>query len=106
MKKVEDFLLTSKVTVGELRTWMNLKDEESKERIIDFIYHRFNERYIRHVKPVKSGFLKMAVSSLMIETLESFKQGIDDTTGQGKHIFKCFFESEKANFSKFENISD
>lgn len=106
MKNIEEFLLTSNVTVGQLREWMKLKNEPAKKEIIDLIYHRFYERYIKHVKDVKSGFLKMAVSSLMIETLESFKQGIGDTTGKGKTIFKLFFESEKVNFPKFEELSD
>lgn len=106
MKNVEEFLLTSNVTVGELREWIGLKDEPSKGKIINLIYHRFYERYIKHVKDIRSGFLKMAVASLMIETIESFKQGIDDTTGRSKLMFKCFFESEHVNFPGFEDISD
>ena len=84
---------------------MSKKDEKSKKKIIDFIYHRFHERYIKHVKPTKSGFLKMAISCLMIETFESFKRGKKDTAGKSEKMFKSFFESEKDNFPNFFDLS-
>lgn len=41
----------------------------------------------------------------MIETLESFKQGEEDTKGKSKQIFIDFFDTEQASFSKFKNVS-
>jgi hypothetical protein len=33
----------------------------------------------------------MAICCLMMETLESFWQGLDDSTGRGRNIFESFF---------------
>lgn len=104
MKNIDEYQLTKNVTVGELKVWINLKDDESKQKIIDLIYHRFQNRYIKHVKKINSGFLKMAISCLMIETLESFKLGKNDTNGKGNKIFKSFFESEEDNFPGFKEL--
>ncbi len=104
MKDVNDYLLTATVKVGTLRKWMNDKDESSKTKIINLIHHRFNNRYIKHLQNINSGFLKLAVSCLMIETLESFKQGEKDTKGKSGKMFKDFFESEETFFPEFKNI--
>jgi hypothetical protein len=104
MKDVNDYLLTRTVKVGTLKRWMNDKDESSKTEIIILIYHRFNNRYIMHLKRINSGFLKLAVSCLMIETLESFKQGAKDTKGKSGKMFKDFFQSEEAFFPGFKDI--
>jgi hypothetical protein len=106
MKNIDDFLLTTDVTVGELKKWIKDKDEDSKTKIIELIHHRFNNRYVKHLKKIDSGFLKMAVSCLMIETLESFKQGKKDTKGKGVGLkmFKDFFETEQALFPGFNDI--
>jgi hypothetical protein len=105
MKNTDDFLLTQTITVGQIRQWIADKDDPAKEALTDFIYHRFYNRYIKHVKSMDSGFLKMAVCCLMIETLESFKQGLKDTKAQGgKKMFKEFFKGEKSNFPDFESI--
>lgn len=102
---IAEFKLTSTVNVGVLRDWMNLKDENSKRRIIELIYHRFHERYLVHLGSINSGFLKMAVSCLMIETIQSFKQGVIDSSDCGRRLFKDFFESEKEYFPGFTGIS-
>ena len=106
MKNIKNFLLINDVTVGELQQWMISQNEESKSKIIRLIHHRFNNRYVKHLKTVDSGFLKMAVSCLMIETMESFRQGKKDTkaTGVGKKMFKDFFETEQILFPGFKDI--
>ena len=81
MKNINDFELTEKVTVGQARKWMTDKDNNSKDKLISLIHHRFTNRYVKHLNNTDSGFLKMAISCLMIETLESFKQGKKDTKG-------------------------
>lgn len=105
MKNIDDFLLTGTVTVGHLRKWINKSDEESKARIIDLIYHRFTNRYTKHLRSIDSGFLKMAIACLAIETLESFKQGRKNTKGVGEQMFKNFFETEQTFFPGFKDIS-
>tara|TARA_R110000868_G_scaffold8606_9_gene44331 strand:+ start:2126 stop:2452 length:327 start_codon:yes stop_codon:yes gene_type:complete len=81
------------------------KDVESKDSLITFIEHRFKKSYLIHLDEIKSGFLKMAISCLMIETLESFKQGLKDTNGKGRKMFKDFFDTEAINFPGFKDIS-
>lgn len=90
MKNVNNFKLTSKITVGDLTKWINEKDKNSKYRIIDFIDFRFRDRYLNHIENIKSGFLKMAISCLMIETLESFKQGQKSTKIKGEKYLEIF----------------
>ena len=107
MKNIEDFLLTGDITVGQTRQWINNKDDISKNNLIRLINHRFHNRYTKHLnnKDIDSGFLKMAISCLMIETLESFKQGKEDTNGIGKQMFIDFFETEQRFFPSFNDIS-
>ena len=106
MKQVNDFLLTEKITVGETLQWIALKDEHSKSKLIQLIYHRFYNRYIKHLDLIDSGFLKMAVSCLTIEALESFRQGKKNTKGKGvgEKMFKDFFEIEESLFPGFKDI--
>lgn len=104
MKDINDYLLTSKVTVGQLKRWMQTKDDNSKMKIIELIHHRFYNRYIKHVQNIDSGFPKMATSCLMIETIESFKQGLKNTKDISKKMFKDFFETEETIFPGFKGI--
>ncbi len=66
----------------------------NKKRIARFIFDRFKERYIEPFKKnkKKNGFSMMAVACLMIEVLESFYQGFEDTKNKSKDCFKTFFE--------------
>ena len=106
MKDIKDYKLTDSVTVGQLRTWLAKKDDSAKQKTIELIDHRFTNRYIKHLKEINSGFLKMAISCLTIETLESFKQGKKNTKGKGADMFKHFFKTEKTNFPGFAEIHD
>lgn len=108
MKDISEYLLTGETTVGELLEWISKKDDVSKEKIIEFIDHRFTNRYLKHLVKINSGFLKMAVCCLTIETLECFKQGRENTKerGAGIQMFRDFFTSEKLNFPNFEIIAD
>ncbi len=105
MKDINDYRLTDSVTVGDLRNWLRTKDDYAKNNMIELIDHRFTKRYIKHIASINSGFLKMAISCLTIETLESFKQGIDDTTGKSGAMFRDFFATEKIHFPGFDVIS-
>src|SRR5258708_9503126 len=86
---------------------MKRKDIDAKFNLIKFIHHRFYNRYVKHVKKIDSGFLKMAVSCLMIETLESFRQGKRNTKGKGagQKMFEDFFDVEKKLFPGFKDIA-
>jgi len=106
-KNIDSYLLTGDITVGQARAWMKMKDSDAKSNLIKLIHHRFYNRYVKHVKKIDSGFLKMAVSCLMIETLESFRQGIRNTKGKGvgQTMFKDFFDVEKKLFPGFKEIA-
>ena len=107
MKNIDDFLLTEKITVGQARIWMKEKDNIAKVNLIELIYHRFYNRYVKHLDNIDSGFLKMAVSCLMIETMESFRQGKKDTKGKGvgQRMFLDFFTIEEKLFPGFKEIA-
>jgi len=106
MKNINDFLLTKNVTIRDYKDWSKTKDEVSKNKIVNLIHHRFNNRYVKHLKQIDSGFLMMAVACLMIETIESFRQGLKDTKakGMGLKMFKDFFKKEVMLFPNFNKI--
>lgn len=106
MENINNYKLTETITVGQTRKWMLDKDESAKLNLINLIQHRFNNRYIKHVKNLESGFLIMAISCLMIETLESFRQGRKNTKGVSSKMFKDFFNREKLLFPEFIDIAD
>ncbi len=106
MKNIDDYLLTSEVTVGDLKRWIDTRDQESKDQIIELIFHRFNNRYMKHLKGIKSAFLMMGICCLMIETLESFIKGKKDTKNIGRQMFGSFFLRESTNFPDFSSISN
>ena len=107
MKNIDNFLLTETVTVGEARQWMKERDSTAKDNLVRLIRHRFYNRYVKHLYEIDSGFLKMAISCLMIETLESFRQGKKDTKqkGLGIKMFKDFFTIEQNLFPGFKEIT-
>lgn len=95
MSKTHDATeLASKFTV---RDYERARDSHPPNRaaIADAIHRRFSERYITpaRVKKGRPGFTMMAVSCLMIEALESFRQGWDNSEGQSKASFCFFFDS-------------
>ena len=66
----------------------------NKKRIAQFLLDRFKERYIEPFKnnKKKNGFSMMTVACLMIEALESFYQGFEDTKSKSKDCFVSFFK--------------
>jgi hypothetical protein len=106
MKEIDKYKLTSNVTVGQLLSWMAEKSDHSKSEIVKLIRHRFENRYLKHIDSVDSGFLIIAVSCFVIETLQSFREGEPDTSRIGKRMFNNFFNDNQDNFSGFHEISD
>ena len=82
--------LSKCVTVAK---YLELEKGEKRKEIAKFIQERFTERYITPLRGCKThGFSIMAVSCLMIETLESFWQGWPDTKDKSKEAFERFFQ--------------
>ena len=78
--------------------------QKNKEKLADFIYGRFYERYIEPFEAMdidkKNGFSIMAIACLLIETLENFWQGFKETPqGKGNAFFEEFF----SRCSSFDN---
>ncbi len=94
-------MLSSDVSMEDYR---KLEINQDKEAIVNFIRQRFTERYITPMKTdlqKKNGFTIMAISCLMIETLESFYQGWSDTKNKSQWAFCNFFDrSKKFHFIK------
>lgn len=106
MKDIKEYKLAGNTTVGQLLSWMEDKTERSKTKIITLIRHRFENRYLIHIKSVDSGFLIMAVSCFVIETLQSFREGKPDTRRIGRKLFGNFFKNNSEYFPGFVDISD
>jgi len=90
----EDTKLSSKTTVADYKAMV---ESENKDGIADFILERFMERYIAPFieNDFKHGFSMMAVSCLMIESLESFRQGWQNSNSRSALAFCYFFDRSK-----------
>jgi hypothetical protein len=90
-----------------IENYEEFKKTENKEKISELIYQRFYERYIEPFlgNDKRHGFSMMAVSCLMIEALQSFKNGKENTRGRGvsEKTFKEFFCST-THLSEFKEI--
>jgi len=102
---VDAVKLSSSVSVGHYK---QLETSKNKPAISQFIFERFFERYISPLKSIprerKHGFNIIAISCLMIEALESFYLGYEDTNGKSKQCFQSFFR-HASYFSSFNTIS-
>jgi hypothetical protein len=91
----DDTKLASRFTVADYK---KAYIDKNREAIAEAIRRRFTERYITPVSESKAkhGFTMMAVCCLMIESLESFRQGWKSTSGLDKYAFQLFFAREPA----------
>ncbi|HDS1558379.1 TPA: hypothetical protein QEL11_002254 [Stenotrophomonas maltophilia] len=87
--------------------YLSLQDAQDRSAIADFIVERFSERYLDPIETdhaKKNGFTIMAVSCLMVESLESFRLGWKDTRNKSERAFSSFF-SHWDQFATFRPIS-
>jgi len=92
-----------KIRLRQLESWLQAATPEAKDKIVGFIHHRLHERYLtplQHVpRDYRSGFLMMASACLLIETLQAFHDGKNETGwGMSQKKFREFFEREKKFF--------
>lgn len=87
--------LSSSTTVARYKMLEAANDRDALGR---FFVERFDERYFRPIEDSSSkhGFAILAVACLVIETLESFYQGLPDTKSASKQIFREFFARDTA----------
>jgi len=100
MRKAEGTELARGYSVARYR---RLEAARDKRGIANLLSKRFTERYLaptlaRH--NVKHGFTTLAVGCLMLEALESFRQGWLDTKHRSKEAF-CLFFHEHDEFAPF-----
>lgn len=91
LRKMGDIKLSSSLRVSEYR---ELEAKKDRSKIADFVLERFTERYITPLSDdlkKKHGFCTMAISCLMIEALESFRQGWPHTNRKSEEAFCSFF---------------
>jgi len=81
---------------------------QDRDKISDALHSRFTSRYIEPVTSVKGkpthGFTVMAIACLMIESLETFRQGWENSDGKSKAAF-CYFFDRQDLFSDFRGYS-
>jgi hypothetical protein len=95
------------VTVADYKSYVANKDQNS---IALFIFHRLHSRYLKpfqfadknFIEQFKNGFSIMANCCLLIETLQSFKNGWEDSSNKSALAFKQFLSTE-TNFAVFRN---
>jgi hypothetical protein len=85
-----DFKLSESVRVSKYKA---LERDGDREALGKFIQDRFEERYFRPAleSERRHGFGLMAIACLVLETLESFYQGLPDTLHQSRRMFRDFF---------------
>ena len=97
------------ITVGK---YNKLLEEKNKKEIANFIYNRLYSRYIKpfefddkaYKTEYKNGFSMMANACLLIETLQSFREGLGDSGRQSGQLFTNFFVHHN-NFKIFKDKS-
>lgn len=97
----------NKVTIEQ---YLILVATQDRTEIANFIYHRLHSRYLKpfhfehcqYKEEFKNGFSIMANCCLLIETLQSFKNGWGDSDKKSNLAFKQFFASEP-NFTAFKD---
>ena len=100
----ESTKLSSKHTV---RDYLRMENERDQRGIAAMILLRHRERYVNPVEcsSAKHGFASMALACLLIETIQSFKEGLEDTKGHSRKMFQDFLAAE-SGFAEFANIPD
>jgi hypothetical protein len=83
------------ITVREYAGMLKSRDRAGIARLIRL---RFSERYLDPAldNPKRHGFAMLAICCLMVEALESFRNGWKGTqgvTGGGEAVFRGFFEA-------------
>jgi hypothetical protein len=115
MKKTDPkerlFSRNPRISLADVRGWIERQkqgDETVKVPLIKFIDHRLRGRYItplQNVEPRKyrSGFLMMASACLLIETLQAFREGKNESEVGSEAAFMRFFEENGKTFSGLRN---
>ena len=86
-----------------IRNYYDYLNAKNKKDIANLVYHRLYSRYLKPFEftdkkfntEYRNGFAIMANCCLLIETLESFKNGWEDTLKLSEKAFEQFFTTDK-----------
>src|SRR5438067_3408767 len=97
--------------------WHDLKLDDPKaadwNRAVEILVSRIRDRYLgpidfliqsEEAKPAAQrpfGFTVLAIDCLLVETLEAFIEGLEDTDGQSKKVFRRFLRTRKQFAAEF-----
>lgn len=91
----QDILLAPGYSLGRVQELINSKNPEDKPKVAKFIKCRLSSKYLfpfeNQDKDEKSGFAMMACYCLLIETLQAFREGKDQTERQQNGCAFCHF---------------
>ncbi|MFN5540361.1 MAG: hypothetical protein ACK481_09965 [Candidatus Melainabacteria bacterium] len=87
------------VTIADYNSYV---DRQERDLIAEFIFRRLQSRYLKpfqfedqkYTQQFKNGFSIMANCCLLIETLQSFKNGWEDSQGKSMEAFTQFLSTE------------
>lgn len=86
--------------------YLTLEAAKNQNAIAEFFVERFTERFVAPIEMLpskaKHGFTIMAISCLLIETLESFWQGWPTSVGKSQQAFRQFF-TRSSHFQELSN---
>jgi hypothetical protein len=95
--------LSSRHTIADYRRMEKHKDRQGISALIEL---RLRERYVDPLErsPAKNGFASMALACLLIETLQSFREGRPDTRNRSRKMFQRHF-NENTRLIDFAPVS-
>jgi len=84
--------LADEITIRQYREMVRREDRDG---IADLLRKRFEERYLDPIldSPKRHGFAVLAIGCLMVEALESFRQGWPSTDRKSEAAFCGFFQN-------------
>jgi hypothetical protein len=101
-----DHVIIATYSVGDEIKKIKVKDykqyvvDRDKAKVADMVFYRLYGRFIKpfafdddqYRKHYKNGFAMMASACLLIESLEAFKNGWEETSQRGNALFDSFFK--------------
>jgi hypothetical protein len=105
MTRPTDVELARGYTVARYRT---LEAARDRRRIADLVRRRFTDRYLAPMlapQRVTHGFARMAIGCLMVEALESFRQGWPNSRDKSRTAFCGFFDAH-SEFAAFRGHAE
>lgn len=84
-----------------VNNWVNARDADNWDEMVKIFFDRIESRYLKPVRLIAgdneigefSGFSIIAIDCLVIETLNQFYLGLDETVGPHKMAFWNFFHN-------------